>query len=79
MTKEQLIDLLGDTAAALSEVVRKLRDAQEDMAYDGEAEEEEADEIQNGISTGDVGIGAAVIAAIGAGAGLFINNRRKKK
>lgn len=52
---------------------------EEEAADSEEAEEEEADEIQNGISTGDVGIGAAVIAAIGAGAGLFINNRRKKK
>ena len=40
MTKEQLIDLLGDTAAALNELVRRLRDAQEDMAFEDEAEEE---------------------------------------
>ena len=37
MTKEQLIDLLGDTAAELNELVRKLRDAQEDMAFEDEA------------------------------------------
>ena len=52
MTKEQLIDLLVDTVAALSEVVRKLRDDQEDMAYDGEAEEEEAPEVD--FHVGDI-------------------------
>ena len=52
MTKEQLIDLLGDAAAELNELVRKLRDAQEDMAYDGEAEEEEAPETD--FNVGDV-------------------------
>ena len=44
MTKEQLIDLLGDTAPALNELDRRLRDAQEDMAFEDEAEEEEAPE-----------------------------------
>ena len=52
MTKEQLIDLLGDTAAELNELVRRLRDAQEDMAYDGEAEEEEAPEAD--FRVGDI-------------------------
>lgn len=40
MTKEQLIDLLGDTAAELNELVHRLRDAQECLAYEEEAEEE---------------------------------------
>ena len=52
MTKEQLIDLLGDTAAALNELVRKLRDAQEDMAFEEEAEEEEAPEAS--FRVGDI-------------------------
>ena len=43
------------------------------------AQEEEAEEIKGGISTGDVGIGAAIIVVIGAGVALFINNKRKKK
>lgn len=51
MTKEQLIDLLGDTAAELNELVRKLRDAQEDLAYE-EAEEEEAPEAD--FNVGDI-------------------------
>ena len=34
MTKEQLIDLLGDTAEALNELFRKLRDAHEELAYE---------------------------------------------
>ena len=48
MTKEQLIDLLGDTAAALNELVHRLRDAQEDMAF----EEEEAPEAD--FHVGDI-------------------------
>ena len=40
MTKEQLIDLLRDTAAELRELTRKLLDAQESLAYEEEAEEE---------------------------------------
>ena len=48
MTKEQLIDLLGDTAAALNELVRKLRDAHECLAY----EEEEAPEAD--FDVGDI-------------------------
>ena len=48
MTKEQLIDLLGDTAAELNELVRRLRDAQEDMAF----EEEEAPEAD--FHVGDI-------------------------
>ena len=52
MTKEQLIDLLGDTAAELNELVRKLRDAQEDMAFEEEAEEEEAPEAD--FRVGDI-------------------------
>ena len=52
MTKEQLIDLFGDTAAALSEVVRKLRDVQEDLVYEDEAEEEEAPEAD--FRVGDI-------------------------
>ena len=52
MTKEQLIDLLGDTAAALNELVRRLRDAQETMAFDDEAEAEEAPEAD--IHVGDI-------------------------
>ena len=52
MTKEQLIDLLGDTAAALNELVRRLHDAQETMAYDEEAEEEEAPEAD--FHVGDI-------------------------
>lgn len=52
MTKEQLIDLLGDTAAALNELCRKLRDAQEDLAFEDEAEEEEAPEAD--FDVGDI-------------------------
>ena len=48
MTKEQLIDLLGDTAAELNELVRRLRDAQETMAF----EEEEAPEAD--FHVGDI-------------------------
>ena len=52
MTKEQLIDLLGDTAAALNELVRRLHDAHEDLSCDGEAEEEEAPETD--FRVGDI-------------------------
>ena len=52
MTKEQLIDLLGDTAAELNELVRRLRDAQETMAFEEEAEEEEAPEAD--FHVGDI-------------------------
>ena len=52
MTKEQLIDLLGDAAAELNELVRRLHDAQEDLAYEEEAEEEEAPETD--FNVGDV-------------------------
>lgn len=52
MTKEQLIDLLGDAAAELNELVRRLRDAQEDLAYYEEVEEEEAPEAY--FDVGDI-------------------------
>lgn len=52
MTKEQLIDLLGDAAAELHELVRKLIDAQEDLSYEEEAEEEEAPEAD--FNVGDI-------------------------
>lgn len=52
MTKEQLIDLLEDTAAELNELVHKLRDAQEDLTYEDEAEEEEAPEAD--FHVGDI-------------------------
>ena len=52
MTKEQLIDLLGDTAAELNELVRRLRDAQEDMAFEDEAKDEEASEAD--FHVGDI-------------------------
>ena len=52
MTKEQLINLLGDTAEALNELFRKLRDAYEDIVYEEEAEEEEAPESD--LHVGDI-------------------------
>ena len=52
MTKEQLIDLLGDTAAELNELASRLRDDQEDMAFEDEDEDEEAPEAD--FHVGDI-------------------------
>lgn len=44
MTKEQLIDLFGDVTAELNELLRRLNESLEDLAYEGVAEEEEVPE-----------------------------------